>query len=46
MNNETRYENKQLFTDEEDSKKWLEFDTFITELGDINRQETVEILAN
>ncbi len=45
-NDETRHENEQLFADEEDSEKWLEFDTFITELGDINGRETVEILAN
>ncbi len=43
---ETSHENKQLFVDEEDSEKWLEFDMFITELGDINRREIVEILAN
>jgi hypothetical protein len=35
-----------LLIDKEDGKKWLEFDTFITKLRDINRQETVEILAN
>ncbi len=45
-NNKTRHENEQLLTDEEDGGKWLEFDTFITKLGDINRRETVEILAN
>ncbi len=45
-NNKTRHENEQLFTDKEDNKKWLEFDTFITKLGDINRRKTVEILAN
>ncbi len=45
-NKKTNSENEQLFIDEEDSEKQLDFDTYITELRDINRRETVEILAN
>jgi hypothetical protein len=45
-NDETGHENEQLFADKDDSKKWLDFDTYTTELRDINRRETVEILAN
>ncbi len=45
-NDKTGHENEQLFADEDDSEKWLDFDTYTTELRDINGRETVEILAN
>ncbi len=46
MNKKTNGENEQLFIDNEDSKKQLDFNTYITELRDVNRQETVKILVN
>jgi hypothetical protein len=45
-NEKTNGENEQLFVDDEDSEKWLDFDTYITELRDVNGREIVEILAN
>ena len=43
---ETASANEQLITDQENSKEWLDFDSFLTEHGEVNGLETVEILNN
>jgi hypothetical protein len=39
-------EDEQLITEWENSEQWLDFDTFTTELGEVDGRETIEILAN
>jgi hypothetical protein len=39
-------EDEQLIAEWENSEKWLELDTYTTELGEIDGRETVQILAN